>query len=457
MSLMQAQPLLRSDTRYLEAVETLPRDQLLALQQRRLLAMVPYAYERAPLVRKLWDKAGVTPADIRSRADFVARVPFLTKDDISRERDVGGDAHGGLLCLDPGEVSWMVSTSGTTGEPTLLSHRWNSSGLAPQAPGLNGQWPPSYFGSSPRDYWEMGVREGDYFLNFGFRMRGSTFRPIQYLGARPIFLSYAPGDMLLAVKLSLQYRPTMWWTMSATTIRALQAIEAEQGVDMRDVFGSYKAVIFAGEAVGPTMRKQLDRWGIGNRFFNMTTLGDVALAQDCRAHDGCHAWEDLAMVELVDPETGAPIETDGRGELVVTSLLNDANALTRFRTGDLVDMKWGSCACGRTHARFVPVGRKNDEVIVGGRSILPTDVWPIVELQAECEHGIFQIIRPRREMDRLRLRVGYAGTPNIDDLRARVITAIGEKLGLIPEVELLPQERILATGSFTKIPRTVKQ
>ncbi|MDR2188060.1 MAG: hypothetical protein LBE62_08415 [Azonexus sp.] len=455
--MMKRQAFLRSETRYLEAVETMPRAQLLVLQEQRLLKMLSYAYERAPLVRRLWNASGITPADIGSRADFIARAPFLTKEDIRRQRDEEKDAHAGLLCLDPSEVNWLVSTTGTTGEPTILSHHWGNTGLDQQAPGLNGQWPPSYAGSSPRDYWEMGVREGDYFLNFGFRIRGSTFRPAQYLGAIPIFLSYAPGDLLLAMKLSLQYRPTMWWVMTPPTVRALLALERDHKIDMHDVFSSYKAVIFAGEPLGPQMRTHLERWGVGDRIFNMSALGDIALAQDCRAHDGCHAWEDVALVELIDPETGAVIEKDGRGELVVTTLVNNADALIRFRTGDYVDMKWGTCACGRTHARFQPLGRTGDEILIGDRSVLPIDVWLLIEQQPECADGIFQMIRPQREMQYLHIRVGYAGQSNLADLQARLTTSIQAALGLPVNIELVPQERILATGGHLKFSRTVKE
>ena len=61
------------DTEY----ETMPRPQLLALQEELLLQMLPYAYEHAPLIRETWDAAGVHPRDITSLADFRAGAPFV--------------------------------------------------------------------------------------------------------------------------------------------------------------------------------------------------------------------------------------------------------------------------------------------------------------------------------------------------------------------------------------------
>ena len=63
-------------------IETMPRSSLVALQEERVLELVPYVYERSPLVRKIWEEARVKPGDINSLADFTERVPFITKDDI---------------------------------------------------------------------------------------------------------------------------------------------------------------------------------------------------------------------------------------------------------------------------------------------------------------------------------------------------------------------------------------
>jgi phenylacetate-CoA ligase len=84
-------------------------------------------------------------------------------------------------------------------------------------------------------------------------------------------------------------------------------------------------------------------------------------------------------------------------------------------------MKRGRCECGRTHARFTPVGRSADEMVVQGRSVLPMDVWGAIEDVPASEHGLFQIVRPRREMDSLKIRVGYAGKPDLPQVRDALV------------------------------------
>ncbi len=447
-----------NDQRYLEAVETLPRDELLQLQWRRLQAMIDYAYERSPFVRHHWDAQGLRPSDIRSTADFMRLAPLMDKDQMRAWREQHDDPFCGLLCTDVADVSFIGSSSGTTGDPTLFSYRWGSDdGNLPAAPGLPADGPSSYWGGTLRDWWEIGLRPGEHGVYFGLRMRGPMFRLLQSIGITPVMLGYGPDDLHQLVDLSRRLRPTVLYAMSGYLGAGLEEIERTMGIDMRDVFASYKGVLFAGEPVSPRLRQTFDRWGLAGRIYNQTSFGDIGHAHDCREHDGCHAWEDIGVAEIVDPESGAPIEGDGRGELVVSSLVNAVDPLLRYRGGDIVDMRRGMCRCGRTHARFTPVGRSGDEIVVDGRSILPMDVWGAIENVPETSSGLFQIVRPQRVLDALKIRVGYHGEPNLRALADRVADAVEAAVGLRPTIELVPNAVIQQSGSRHKIPRTVKQ
>ena len=283
------------------------------------------------------------------------------------------------------------------------------------------------------------------------------FRLLQQLGLTPVMLGYGPGDLERFCELSRELRPTVFYAMTAFLGAGLQELERTQGIDMRDVFASYKGILFAGEPIGPKMRRTFERWGLADKLFNQTSFGDLGHAHDCREHDGCHAWEDIGVAEIVDPDTGTPIEGNGRGELVCTSLVNAVDPLIRYRGGDIVDLRRDTCECGRTHARFTPVGRSADEAIIGGRSILPMDVWGAIEDVPETSHGLFQIIRPQRLLDELKIRVGYAGTPELARLRERVADSVEAAVGIRPVIELVPNDVVMQSGSRHKIPRTVKQ
>ena len=109
---------------YDEAAETLSRSDLDAMQLERLLLMLPHAYEHSPLVRSVWEEAGVHPRDISSLDDYRERAPFIDKETLRHWREDRGDPYAGLLCLPQDEITTILSSSGTTGEPTLSPQHW---------------------------------------------------------------------------------------------------------------------------------------------------------------------------------------------------------------------------------------------------------------------------------------------------------------------------------------------
>jgi phenylacetate-CoA ligase len=164
------------------------------------------------------------------------------------------------------------------------------------------------------------------------------------------------------------------------------------------------------------------------------------------------------VAEHVD-EDGAPAADGAVGELVSTSLDNRVAPLIRFRTGDLVRLTREPCRCGRTHARQWPAGRKGDEVVVDGRAIVWTDIWSAIESVPETKEGVFQLVRPQREMETLHVRVGYDGSRvrDAEDVRDRLAAAISAAVGVPPTVELVPEQQILSQGSANKISRVAKR
>jgi phenylacetate-CoA ligase len=434
------------DRRYFSAdVETMPRADIDRLREERLLGdLLPWAYQRSPLIRETWDAAGITADDVRSMDDFHAKVPFIDKDAIRRFRDRHRDPYGGLLCLDPKmtEVfSAIFSTSGTTGDPT----------------------PAPYAGRGPsmlvREFWELGCRPEDRFMHCLFTFRGPGIHDtIRGIGATPVFCDHQPADVPQVVRFSRELRPTAWYTISGPLVMALEAYARESGADLREAFSSYRGVVFAGEPIGPRARRLVeDEWGL--ELFLQTGVGDVGAATECREHEGYHFWEDTCFLENLDPEGTDPVGDGARGELVSTTLLDKIAPLIRYRSDDLVRITRETCACGRTHGRVWPLGRKGDEVLVEGRSVMPGDVWAAIEEVPETSAALFQIVRIRREMDRLCIRVGYAsdGPKGLDDVRTRVHDAVLAAVGVEPVIELVTNETLLRQGPPHKIPRVAKQ
>ena len=435
--------MMKSYTYYDEVVETMPRAALERLQEERLMRLIPYVYERSPLVKQLWKKAGITPKDIRSLADFRAKAPFATKAALQGFRDEFRDPACGLICAGAPRLRGIGFTSGTTGDPTAMPRgdTYISDVLL------------------RRDFWHMGARPGDFIslVHFTFR-KGQHGDKFVGAGLKPICFAHASHELPRFLEASTQLRPTVLHQLSTPLVLALEKLIGQTGIDARDVFSSYKGAVFGGEPLSPRLKNLLASWGL--EIYEYTAVGDVQGAMECSMHDGVHVWEDNAMVEFLDPQGTQPAANGTRGELVVTALTDDIAPLIRYRSEDLVSFERETCKCGRTHVRFEPLGRASDEMLVQGRSVLPRDIMEVVELELETRAGLFQIIRPDRSTDVLRVRVGYDPsllTSSETELAGRLQERIQARLDVPTAIELCDNTELLKQGPPHKIPRVTRQ
>ncbi|MBQ5711621.1 MAG: AMP-binding protein, partial [Oscillospiraceae bacterium] len=94
---------------YQPEIETMPYEQLRALQNERLVKQVQHVWDNVPYYRRKMEEKGVTPADVRSIEDL-HKLPFLCKDDLREAYPFG------LAGKPMSECVRIHSTSGTTGK-----------------------------------------------------------------------------------------------------------------------------------------------------------------------------------------------------------------------------------------------------------------------------------------------------------------------------------------------------
>ncbi|MGK2317967.1 phenylacetate--CoA ligase family protein [Gordonia rhizosphera] len=422
-------------------LERAPRDEIRAHQEKAVVELVHYAWERSPLYRSLWGAAGVTPDDVTNLAEFSERIPTLTKADIGAFREKTGDVYGGLLCVDPSELVSVTSTSGTTSAPELLPEIWTD---APPLPAI-----------SARDLYVHGLRPGDRVVVAVGTFRNYFDEFYQAMGLIPVFADswLGQGEGILR---AIKENRAAYMQVHLPAIMELEKLEAKY--DLREALSSIKFLSFAGQPMGAALkRKVTEDWGV--KVVTYTSAGDTGTAWEGPGFDGFQLWEDTVYPEVVDVGSGKPVPEGAIGELVATDIDNRAAPYIRFRSGDLVRMSTEPSSIGRTHARMWVSGRAGDETIVDGKAIVVGDVWQIVERQPELSDGMFQILRSRGPMNRLRLRVGYAPerTADIGELEQRVTGELEAGLGVGVEVAMLTLEDILQySSSAAKFPRTVK-
>jgi phenylacetate-coenzyme A ligase PaaK-like adenylate-forming protein len=431
------------DSRFLEpGIETAPREEIEALQEARILELVPYAWENSAFYRELWGNAGISPSDIKSLRDFKDLVPTFEKADTQAFRDRTGDPFGGLLCIPFEELDSCTATSGTTGDPELIAEAWS---VVPPLPLV-----------TARDLWEVGLRPGDRVLMPAGSFRNFWDEYFGLMGLVPIFVDAWIGQGKSVLRAIEKYRPA-YMQLHLQAILEFERLEDDH--DLRSLFSSMKGVAFAGQPMGQVLaRKVRDEWGL--EVFKYTSAGDTGTAWEHREHDGFTLWEDTVFPECLEPDSNTMVADGHVGELVATDIDNVAAPLIRYRSGDLVRLTKEPAPSGRTHARQWVVGRKGEETVVAGRAIVVGDVWAAVEELPELSDGMFQVIRHSPRMDKLRLRVGYAPerTTDLAELEWRLGSHLDSRLHVPCEVELVTVDELLRrTSSVAKFPRMVKE
>ncbi|MEJ2219835.1 MAG: hypothetical protein P8X80_03370, partial [Desulfobacterales bacterium] len=137
-----------------EEIETLPEEEMKALQWKRLKKQLQYNFENSVYYREeKFRKAGLTPDDIQTFEDF-QKIPLFTKDE---HRQVQADSiqqfghpYGLITCAPRDKIVRINSTSGTTGQPTLYTLTRNDIDV------LNEM--------HCRKYWRTGLRPGHIVL-----------------------------------------------------------------------------------------------------------------------------------------------------------------------------------------------------------------------------------------------------------------------------------------------------
>src|ERR1700735_3710339 len=238
----------RGDRFWNEATQTASREQLDALHLRRIRHLIGWAYENSPLHRRIYDDAGIKPADIRTWDDYHHRLPFTDKPDYVGDQETSATGFGGIA-TGTGQWQQYFHTTGTTGR--FLNEEFT-------------QYEIQKAGSQfCYGLWDHGIRPGDsmyFFFDFGMWIGLWTY----YWGARNLGLNIVSGGGATGaerVRQIMDRRPTLC-TDHPTYLLHLAEIATRDGIDIRDA--GVRMVAGGGEAglsVPATREKLQAAWG----------------------------------------------------------------------------------------------------------------------------------------------------------------------------------------------------
>jgi len=403
--------------------ESLDRAELRELQTERFRETVEHAYENVPFYRERLDEAGVALDNVEG-IDDVADFPFTTKEDF---RDEYPD---GLFAVDDDEVSRIHASSGTTGKPKIVSYTDEDLDLWREAMARS----LTAAGAGPTDTIQNAYGYGLFTGGLGFH------EGAEQLGAAVVPTS--SGGTQRQVELARDLASTV---LACTPSYALYFAEEAEGMgyDPRNL--PIEIIAYGAETCTEPMRAEieetLDATGINN--YGLSEIIGPGVAAECHeTQDGLHIWEDLFYPEVVDPQTGDPVDEGDEGELVLTTLTKEALPILRYRTGDLTTLSYGECECGRTMVRMDNVtGRTDDLLIVRGVNLYPSEIeHTILDIDGVAPHYRIDLYE-ENNLDAMELTVERAESAKRSDqaLRDDILTRLENVLSLtIDKLELVP-------------------
>ncbi len=418
--------------------ETLPRDELEALQLFNLKRTVRRVYQNVPFYRKKMDDMGVKPEDIRTLED-VRHLPFTTKDDLRENYPYG------LFAIPMDEVVRVHSSSGTTGKPTVVGYSkkdletWSNLTARVLAAG----------GLKKNDVVQIsfgyGLFTGGFGLHYGAERLGATVIPV------------SSGNTHRQVLVMRDYGTTALICTPSYALHVAEVIE-EMGVNPRDL--KLRLGMFGAEPWTEAMRKEIeDRLGIdATDNYGLSEIIGPGVSGECiEAKHGLHIFEDHFLPEIIDPATGEPLPMGEMGELVITTLTKEALPLLRYRTRDITKLFLEECPCRRTFVKMEkPQGRTDDMLIVRGVNIFPSQVEEVLlSIKDTAPH--FQLVVDRKGyLDTLEVWVETSEDFFFDSMRKQkelvdtITQKISEVLGISVKVKLVEPHTIERTTGKAK-------
>jgi phenylacetate-CoA ligase len=367
--------------------ETLPREELQALQLLKLRRMCEWAYANAPFHRRKFDEASFHPEQLKT-LDDIRRIPFMTREEWM-ESIFENPMFGDLTTTDHNHAIRYHLTSGTSGRTPIRvldgTKDWDW---------IAEMW---CYG-----LWGFGVRpEDSVYFAFGY---GSF---IGFWGAHycceKIGALVIPGGAQTSEARVKQIIEMGVTTVCSTPTYALTLWQKarEMGIDLATE-SKVNKLICSGEPAGsiPAVKRQLEEaWGAKcGDTAGMTELGTIMIFECSHQPGGTHIIEDNYIEEVLNPATDEPVGYGELGERVVTSFGRGFIPVIRYRTKDMVlKVPASTCTCGRTWDIYDGGirGRWDDMKLIRGTNVYPRAVEAIVREYAAIDE--FQIYLWRKD------------------------------------------------------------
>src|SRR6202521_1450820 len=297
----------------MDEAERASRDEIIALQTKRLGWTLAHAYDTVAHYKNVFDKAGVHPRDFRPLS-YLSHFPFTVKTDL---RD---NFPFNMFAVPREKLVRVHASSGTTGKPIVVGYTradidmW-SDVMARSIRAAGGRT-----GMIMHNAYGYGLFTGGLGAHYGAEKLGCTVVPV------------SGGMTERQVQLINDFKPDII-TVTPSYMLAILDEFKRQRLDPRQ--SSLKIGIFGAEPWTNAMRAEIEASFDmdATDIYGLSEVIGPGVAQECiETKQYLHVCENHFYPEVIDPETGKLLPDGEKADLVFTSVTKKAFSRLRYRT-----------------------------------------------------------------------------------------------------------------------------
>ena len=399
-------------------IEKQSQADIVALQEKKLQEVLAYVNEHSAFYKRLFKEHNINVSAIKTLSDLT-KLPTTCKDDLQRDNDA-------FRCVPKSAIVDYASTSGTLGTPITFGLTDNDLNRLAYNEAISLAC--------------AGIKKGDVVqlmttIDRRFMAGLAYFLGVRQLGASIVRVGAGIPELQWdSIRL---YEPTYLIAVPSFLLKMIAYAE-KNGIDYEA--SSVKGVVCIGESLrnqdfSNTLlaEKIAEKWK-GIKLYSTYASTEMSTTfTECEYQQGGHHHPELIITEVLD-DAGNRVGENESGELTITTLGVEAMPLVRFRTGDIVTMHTGTCACGRNTARVSPVlGRKQQMIKYKGTTLYPPVLMDLLTNFEEIENYIIEISTNSILTDEILIRIGTR-TPT-EALKERISNHFRAKIRVVPKIE----------------------
>ena len=399
-------------------IEKQSQADIVALQEKKLQEVLAYVNEHSAFYKRLFKEHNINVSAIKTLSDLT-KLPTTCKDDLQRDNDA-------FRCVPKSAIVDYASTSGTLGTPVTFGLTDNDLNRLAYNEAISLAC--------------AGIKKGDVVqlmttIDRRFMAGLAYFLGVRQLGASIVRVGAGIPELQWdSIRL---YEPTYLIAVPSFLLKMIAYAE-KNGIDYEA--SSVKGVVCIGESLrnqdfSNTLlaEKIAEKWK-GIKLYSTYASTEMSTTfTECEYQQGGHHHPELIITEVLD-DAGNRVGENESGELTITTLGVEAMPLVRFRTGDIVTMHTGTCACGRNAARVSPVlGRKKQMIKYKGTTLYPPVLMDLLTNFEEIENYIIEISTNSILTDEILIRIGTR-TPT-EALKECISNHFRAKIRVVPKIE----------------------